>query len=154
MRKIIPLFILPIFLFSKPIATDFLSLAKTSPIPLDYQSLKQIGFTNLNLDRIIQFIEDFRDVLEKESGAMPDVAKAIATLRNTIFNGQFSNEEKDELLAICDLFLGKMTRSESGFWPFSNSKNEPEFVLPEKMAAGFVCAFAGALICVIPGGQG
>ncbi len=36
----------------------------------------------------------------------------------------------------------------------STSLRDVEFVLPPKMSAGFMCALGGALLCIIPGGQG
>ncbi len=93
-----------------------------------------------------------QDRLETQSGIRPDLEKAIDFCKQCVLlNADFSQDEKNQIIFAYDAFLEKFKYFQCGLWPFGDNTTQLE--LPDKLAAGFACALAGSLLCIIPGGQ-
>lgn len=129
-----------------------------------------------------RFLEGLVDEMNAQYNLHLTLADASLLVKNNIERLDIPVVMRQELLAIADLFISNAVSvplekahalKHKFYWPwewnfFGLNKNhhekshhkpsfkisQTEFVLPDKLAAGFVCAFSGALLCIVPGGQG
>lgn len=156
MKKVFFIFFIPFsYLFADPDPQKFLDFSLSPSSIIDISSLHQLELEGLtNLQNISVFIQGFKDEINNKYGTQVDITKAINLAKDIICSNSYINEEQKQQFIHCyDLLMNELRVKESGFWPFSKNK-KPELELPPKMAVGFICTLAGALMCVIPGGQG
>lgn len=156
MKKIFFIFIISnSYLCADPDPKKLLDFSLSPSSIIDASSLYQMELHNLsNLQNISEFMQSFKEEINNKFGTQVDITKAINIAKDIIYsNAYISEEEKRQFIHFYDLLMHELRVKECGFWPFSKNKKS-ELELPSKMAAGFICTLAGALICVIPGGQG
>jgi hypothetical protein len=61
-----------------------------------------------------------------------------------------SPQERANLITLFDLIEETLQQETCGFWLFGTRKKDRELELPAKTAAGFLCALAGGLLCIVP----
>lgn len=109
---------------------------------------------NFNSPKARHFVSQIKLSIKNQYGIEIDINSAISEIINTIKeSNQFSDSEiitAQEFYT--QLFGSKEETRES--WTFSKKKTtkQKEFVLPDKMASGFILMLGGALLCVIPSG--
>ncbi len=152
------------------------------PFEKQVEEIKSFQKTSLVEGR--QFLESVIQEINSQYGLNIGLADACRLVKQHIDRLEVPAEMRDDLLALADLFesgtfsvsLGNQREARSlkyrFYWPWEwnffglnerhHTKHKPamkktteqEFILPDKLAAGFVCALAGSLLCVVPGGQG
>ncbi len=129
-------------------------LIENSSIQMQKCSSESMFITEHDILRYI--IKNCMEVKEKY-GFDPDVQIVLNNLKENIsMNNQLFSEEKELLMNICDSLKIKMNKNEDCWHSAKKGgkRDNLEFLLPNKMAAGFMTMLAGSLICIIPGGQG
>lgn len=152
-------FVLTIITFSIAIleplnATDTLSTIYHAENLEDL--LKQFLRPNGTFDthKARHFISQIKIDIKNQYGIEIDLKSAINELVQTMKEStQFSESE----IALAQEFytqLFESTEETRGSWSLSKNKTskQKEFVLPDKMASGFILMLGGALLCVIPSG--
>jgi hypothetical protein len=112
-----------------------------------------------DVDQARRFIFHLKQDVKSQYGLDLDLNLVIDEAIRTMFNaGEFSEEEIETARAFYSQLIDPESRV-SNSWKFwkrhkSEHKNKrPEFMLPDKMAVGFICIFSGALLCILPFGR-
>ncbi len=158
------------------------SLLITAETDTEETILNQIKEIQLLLENTVnpfeegkKFIQAFIDELNSCYGTYFTIADACTLIRNNIEQFALPEELHQYLLMAADsydsktpqtfpqssqkacasmmLLKNKHTKIQNTSLAAANSLGI-EFELPDKMAIGFTCALAGALLCIIPGAQG
>lgn len=110
------------------------------------------------LRHIVEFSELFREKLEERFGYKPSYREAYDFLKNYLRTIDFTEENKNQLLAIFKEVVKQSEKAEksghkldSVTMDFKGSKDS-DFDLPDPIVIAYQEAIGGGLMCIVPGG--
>lgn len=132
---------------------------------INHEGLEKQALQQMSAIEGVRFLESLIEEINFQHGLNLNLSDASRIVKANIDQLAIPLDMRRELLSIADQFesgafsiSGKRIR-EAQSWKFGSKKKtkttrQEELILPDKLAAGFACAFAGALLCIVPGGQG
>lgn len=130
-----------------------------------HEKLEKQALLQTRAQEGILFLESLIEEMNIQYGIQLNLSDACQVVKANIDRLEIPDEIRRELHSIADSIesgvfsaLGNKRNHEVHSWKFISKKkkkssSQESLILPDKLAAGFVCAFAGALLCIVPGGQ-
>jgi len=125
---------------------------------------EKVDLQKMNASEGAHFLESVIEEIQSQYGLKLNLSDACRIVKANIDQLDVPLDVRGNLILIAESFAAysiaeKEQLREVNSWKWGSKKktknaSREELVLPDKLAAGFACAFAGALLCIVPGGQG
>ncbi len=156
-RFIIPSLIVSIGVIQPLKASETLSSMKDALNPAQFIEQTLCPSGSFDLGKARRFLLQLQYEVKEQYGVKLDLNLIVdEALRVIAASGQFSESE----MATAEGFYSQLIEPEIKIYNSHKrnkkkkhqKKNGQEFLLPDKMAIGFICVLSGALLCVLPFG--